>query len=430
MQPTADRLAPQPWMTAPETRAVVAALTADGTEVRFVGGCVRDALLGRPVKDVDIATPDRPQRVMELLARAGIRAIPTGIEHGTVTAVVGRTPFEITTLRRDVETYGRRAKVAFTDDWTADAARRDFTINALSCTPDGRLYDPFGGLADLRAGRVRFVGDPEARIREDVLRLLRFFRFYAHYGAAPPDPAALAACRALAPLLPGLSGERVRDEILKLLLAPEPASVVELMRDQGVLRQILPEATNPARLRALVTLEGVTPARLVVGADALRRLAALLEDSAEAAAAVAARLRLSNAERDRLVGMIEAAPAVSPDLDPQARRRLLYRLGADRVRDAALLAWAGAVAAGERADRPGATRQEVEAWIGLLETAATWVRPVFPLKGQDVLKLGLEPGPEVGRLLAETEAWWIERDFAPDRAACLARLRDLAGQGR
>jgi len=205
MQPTADRLAPQPWMTAPETRAVVAALTADGTEVRFVGGCVRDALLGRPVKDVDIATPDRPQRVMELLARAGIRAIPTGIEHGTVTAVVGRTPFEITTLRRDVETYGRRAKVAFTDDWTADAARRDFTINALSCTPDGRLYDPFGGLADLRAGRVRFVGDPEARIREDVLRLLRFFRFYAHYGAAPPDPAALAACRALAPLLPGLA---------------------------------------------------------------------------------------------------------------------------------------------------------------------------------------------------------------------------------
>ena len=407
-------------MTAPATRRVVAALGAAGTEVRFVGGCVRDAVLARPVQDIDIATPDPPDRVMELLAQAGIRAIPTGIAHGTVTALADGMAFEITTLRHDVETFGRHARVAFTDDWVADAARRDFTVNALSCTPDGSLYDPFGGLADLKAGRIRFVGDPEARIREDVLRLLRFFRFYAHYGVPPPDAAALAAARALAPLLPALSGERVRDEILKLLGAPDPASVIALMRDQEVLRHILPEAVNPERLRALVTIEGIAPARLVAGADPLRRLAALLEASTTAAVAVAARLRLSNAERERLAGLAEPPP-VSPDLDPQARRRLLYALGAERFRDSALLAWAADIAG-----RPMTVRQEVEAWTDLLDTAVDRMPPVFPLKGRDLLDLGMPPGPAVGRVLAEIERWWIEKDFAPDRAACLARARELA----
>src|SRR5215510_13136350 len=228
---SSDRLDPQPWMIAAETVAVMAALSSAGGEARFVGGCVRDALLGRPVTDVDIATHEPPERVMNLLSRAGIKAVPTGIKHGTVTAVIGRKHFEITTLRRDVETYGRHARVEYTNDWAADAARRDFTMNALFCSLDGTIYDPFGGLADLREHRVRFVGDAEARIREDVLRLLRFFRFYAHYGAPPPDAAALAACRALAPLLPTLSGERVCGETLKLLLAPEPASVFATMRD-------------------------------------------------------------------------------------------------------------------------------------------------------------------------------------------------------
>ncbi|WP_425450012.1 CCA tRNA nucleotidyltransferase [Virgifigura deserti] len=406
-------------MTAPATRSVVAALTAAGAEIRFVGGCVRDAVLGRPVKDIDIATPDPPDRVMALLAQGGVRAIPTGIAHGTVTALADGTAFEITTLRHDVETFGRHARVAFTDDWAADAARRDLTVNALSCAPDGSLYDPFGGLADLKAGRIRFVGDPEARIREDVLRLLRFFRFYAHYGVPPPDEAALAAARALAPLLPTLSGERIRDELLKLLAAPDPAAVVELMRDQDVLRHIMPEAANPGRLRALVTIEGIVPARLVAGADPLRRLAALLEASAAAAEVVAKRLRLSNAERERLVDLAEP-PLVSPDLDRQTRRRLLYMLGAERFRDAALLAWAASIT-----EQPTTTRHEVEAWTDLLATAADWTPPVFPLKGRDFLTLGLKPGPAVGGLLEEIERWWIDNDFAPDRAACLAYARKV-----
>ena len=223
---TSERIAPQAWMTAPETRAVVAALSAAGAEVRFVGGCVRDALAGRRVKDVDLATTDRPERVIELLQAAGLKAVPTGLDHGTVTAIAGHRPFEITTLREDVETDGRRARVAFTDDWQADAARRDLTFNAMSCSPEGDLFDPFGGRADLAAGRGRFVGDPRARIQEDYLRLLRFFRFQAHYGRVPPEPATLAVLRDLAPQLASLSGERLRSELLRLLEAPDPLPVV------------------------------------------------------------------------------------------------------------------------------------------------------------------------------------------------------------
>ena len=416
------RLDPQPWMTVPETRAVIAALTAEGAEVRFVGGCVRDAVIGRPVKDVDIATHDPPERVMALLKKAGITVVPTGLKHGTVTAVIGKSHFEITTLRRDVETFGRHATVEFTNDWTADAARRDLTMNALFCAPDGRLFDPFGGLADLRARRVRFVGDAVTRIREDVLRLLRFFRFYAHYGAPPPDAEALAAARELAPLLPTLSGERVCGETLKLLMAPDPASVIALMRDEGVLSHFLPEGTGIARLAALVTVEGIAPKRLVPEADAIRRLAALLDGGAPAAEAVAVRLRLSNAERERLIA-IAGGPWPVADLDGPARRRLLYRLGRERFRDAALYAWAEALA-GTLAT---ADRYETESWIDLVGAIETAL-PAFPLRGRDALELGLPPGPEVGRLVAEVESWWIDGDFRADRAACLARLAELAGR--
>jgi poly(A) polymerase len=419
MQPS-DRLDPQPWMTAPETVAVMAALAAAGGEARFVGGCVRDALLGRKVRDVDIATHEPPERVLNLLARAGIKAIPTGIKHGTVTAVVGARHFEITTLRRDVETYGRHAKVEYTDDWQADAARRDFTMNALFCGADGTLYDPFGGVADLKARRVRFVGDPEARIREDVLRLLRFFRFHAHYGKPPPDAAALAACRSLASLLPTLSGERICGETLKLLSAPQPADVIELMREDGVLAHVLPEATQVGRLRALVTIEGFAPRELVPRADPIRRLAALLEGSEAGALAVATRLRFSNAERDRLIGLA-GDPEPAPALDAPARRRLVYRLGPARYRDRALIAWATAVADGNALDQ-----RVTEAWTGVLRAGADWVAPRFPLKGRDAVKLGVPPGPAVGRLMATLEDWWIAGDFAADRAACLAKLNELA----
>jgi poly(A) polymerase len=419
MQPS-DRLDPQPWMTAPETVAVMAALSAAGGEARFVGGCVRDALLGRKVRDVDIATHEPPERVMNLLKRAGIKAVPTGIKHGTVTAVIGPRHFEITTLRRDVETYGRHAKVEYTDDWQADAARRDFTMNALFCGADGVLYDPFGGLADLGAQRVRFVGDPESRIREDVLRLLRFFRFHAHYGKPPPDAAALAACRELAPLLPTLSGERICGETLKLLSAPQPADVIELMQENGVLAHVLPEATEIGRLRALVAIEAVSPRDLVPRVDPIRRLAALLDGSEASALAVATRLRFSNVERDRLIGLA-ADPAPSPDLDAPARRRLVYRLGPARYRDRALIAWAAAVA-----DDLPMDQRATKAWTDLLRAGADWVAPRFPLKGRDAVKLGVPPGPAVGRLMATLEDWWIAGDFTADRAACLAKLTELA----
>jgi poly(A) polymerase len=419
MQPS-DRLEPQPWMTAPETVAVMAALAAAGGEARFVGGCVRDALLGRKVSDIDIATHEPPERVMNLLARAGIKAIPTGIRHGTVTAIVGARHFEITTLRRDVETYGRHAKVEYTNDWHADAARRDFTINALFCGVDGRIYDPFGGLADLRARRVRFVGDPDSRIREDVLRLLRFFRFYAHYGSPPADAAALAACRRLAHLLPTLSGERVCGETLKLMKAPEPAGIIELMRENGVLPHVLPEATRIDRLRALVAIEESLGSELVAGVHPIRRLAALLDGSERSALAVAKRLRLSNAERDRLVGLASDAD-LSPGLPESTRHRLIYRYGRDRYRDLVLVRWADAVAG---ASSPNCAPDE--GWRELLRAGTRWAAPRFPLRGRDAVRLGVPPGPAVGRLMAALEDWWIAGDFQADRATCLAKLEELA----
>ena len=405
MQPV-DHIAPRPWMTAPATATVLAALTAAGAPVRFVGGCVRDTLLDRPVKDVDLATPDDPDAVSALLAAAGLRAIPTGISHGTVTAVVEGRHFEITTLRHDVETFGRHAKVAYTDDWAADAARRDFTMNAIFCDPDGTLYDPCGGLADLRAGRVRFVGDPDQRIQEDLLRLLRFFRFQAHYGRVPPAAEALAACRALAPRLPELSGERVRTELLRLLEASAPVPVLAMMAEEDVLAHALPEAVRFDRLARLVGIEAA-----LGETDAIRRLAAVIDTDRAGVDGLAVRLRLSNAARKRLAGMTDAAERPHPDMDAPAVRRMLYRRGVSLFRDLLLLAWAGAEAGAEDA-----------AYRRLLAAAADWRPVALPVSGADLRAAGVPTGPEVGRLLAEVESWWIDGDFRADRAACLEEL--------
>jgi poly(A) polymerase len=392
-----ERIAPQPWMTEPATRAVLAALVAEGGAARFVGGAVRDALLGRPIGDVDIATPLPPEEVMRRLESAGIAVVPTGLDHGTVTAVAPPRQFEITTLRQDVETFGRRARVAFTADWAGDARRRDFTMNALFLDGEGRVFDPVHGLADLRDGRVRFVGDPATRIREDVLRLLRFYRFHAHYGRVAADAAARAACSALAPLLPTLSGERVAAETLKLLAAPDPLPTLALMAEDGVLAVLLPEAGRRDRLAALVEIE---PA-----ADPLRRLGALLAGDP---APVAERLRLSSEQRDRL--LLLAAPPWPVDLagDAAVQRRALHRLGAARYRDLVLL----------RAAEAG----ETERLAPLLALGESWRPPRFPLRGRDVTALGVPAGPEIGRLLAALEAWWEEGDFRADRATALAEL--------
>ncbi|MFC0632913.1 CCA tRNA nucleotidyltransferase [Brevundimonas balnearis] len=394
------RLTGQPWLTAPATRAVLDALEAEGGAgcARFVGGSVRNALMGRAVDDVDIATPLTPERVIAALERAGLKAVPTGVEHGTVTAVAERRPFEITTLRRDVSTDGRRATVAFTDDWAEDAARRDFRLNALYADGDGQVFDPTGlGVEDAQAGRIVFVGEPERRIREDYLRILRFFRFMAWYGRGAPDAEGLAACAALKDGLKQLSAERVSKELLKLLSAPDPRRAVQAMADAGVLAEVLPEVGDLARFAALS----------VEHDDPLLRLAALLPDEAAGAEAVARRLRLSNAQRARLVAALDPSAAVRPTMGPEAGRAALYRLGRETALDR--LALAEAV---EGAASPALRR--------LFET---WPIPRMPVGGADLARLGVAPGPETGRLLKRFEEDWIAADFPASGHA--ARLQQL-----
>lgn len=414
------KLAPQAWMSQASTKRLVAALSAGGAEVRFIGGCVRDAIMRRPVRDIDLALALPPKTVMRLLTAAGIKVVPTGIDHGTVTAVVEGQPFEITTLRIDVETDGRRAKVAFTDDWVADAARRDFTMNALSCTPDGDLYDYFDGLLDLGLGRVRFVGDPRERISEDVLRLLRFFRFYAHYGHPPADAEALAACREWADKITTLSGERVRVEILRTLQARHPEDVLALMGDVHVLEHVLPEVEDVGRLRQVAWLEQSGLPADTIGVDAIRRLAAAVTTDAAGAARIADRLKLSNRERQRLADLIVPAVELDPAADPLELRHALQRLGRNTVVDLIVLAWAG-----ERVRLGITPSARTQAWREMLDRAVAWQTRVFPLRGRDALAAGVDRGPEVGRLLGAVEAWWAAGGYVADRAACLLRLREL-----
>jgi len=412
MEP-AGRIDPPSWMTEPATRRVLDAVAAGGRPVRFVGGCVRDAILGRPVGDLDLATPEMPERVLALLRDAGLKAVATGLDHGTVTAVTDARAIEITTLRHDVETDGRHAVVAFTDDWAADAARRDFTINALFCAADGTVYDPVGGWPDLRAGRVRFVGDPDRRIREDYLRILRFFRFQAHYGAGASDPAALAAAGRHAEGLTRIAAERRRAELLKLLAAPDPTPVVKIMQTHGVLAQISHGLSETDTLETLVGIEQAmnqTP-------DALRRLGALLQSSPNAATAVAEGLRLSRHQVSRLAALRQPSLPSAPVSPGPALRAALYRDGPRTVRDRMLVAAAIRARSGEALDhrRLAAALAEIDAWTP----------KELPVDGADVKALGVSAGPRVGALLRAVEDWWLARDFEPDRQACLARLRDL-----
>ena len=420
MEPS-GRLEPQPWMVGAATRAVVAALTAGGTDVRFVGGCVRDAILKQPVRDIDIATPDPPERVIELLESAGVKAVPTGIAHGTITAVAMGEHFEITTLREDVETFGRHARVAYTDDWMADAARRDLTMNAIFLAPDGTLYDPFGGLADLDARRIRFVGKAEQRIEEDVLRLLRFFRFFAYYGEGEPDPEAIRACQRLAHRLPSLSAERVWSETRKLLLAPDPAAAFRLMDEAGILAHFLPEAHRFERLAALVTIEAEIDEPATARGEPVRRLAALIDDDGKLADALAERLKFSNADRRRLTQIASHMKAFKP-VTGAGGRRLLYALGEPMFFDLVLIHWAATRADG--GERDAALHEAA------LEEAAHWTPKTLPVHGSDVLSLGVPHGPDVGALLAKIEDWWIAGDFAADRAEALNELSRLVANRR
>ena len=392
-----------------------ALLAAAPDGARFVGGCVRNALLGAPVADVDIATVLTPPLVKNVLTAARVSAIATGEAHGVITAVSHGRTFEIATLRRDVETDGRRAVVAFTDDWAEDAARRDFCLNALYADVDGALYDPTGhGVADCRAGAIVFVGDPETRIREDALRILRFFRFLAWYGRTAPDPAALAACAALKDLTSNLSVERVAAELLKLLTADDPRGVMRLMAKAGVLAVVLPEAQDLARFEALVAIE----ADLLEAPDALLRLAALLPAEPAIADTVARRLKLSNAQRARLTEAAAEDPAIVSWMSPKTVRQTVWRLGGEAFCDKALLAWAG---------RGGSAMQ----WRALMPMARTWPKPAFPMTGEQVMAAGVREGPLVGAVLAEVEAWWVDNDFPTDALSLIERLKSVAqGMGR
>jgi poly(A) polymerase len=403
-----DRLALPAAMTDAATRRLLAALDAAAIKARFVGGCVRNAVLGRAIDDIDIAVDKPPEAVMRALEAAKVKAIPTGIKHGTVTAIADSRHFELTTLRRDVETDGRRAVVAFTDDWLEDAARRDFTFNALYADRDGALYDPFDGRADLAAGRVRFIGDADRRIEEDRLRVMRFFRFHAWYGRAPIDTVGFEACRRHAGALGALSGERVAKELLRLLTAPAsvdaPVDAIAAMAEAGVLDHWLPEYDGVARLAALIQRE---PAP-----DGLRRLAAILPEDADAHA-IGKRLKLSTQQSIRLAEMLVRAPGVDLSAGSKAWRAGIYRLGKSLFQDWLLLA----------IDAKGD-------WRAALDYTENWTAPELPVSGADILKLGLAPGPKVGALMSAVEAWWIAGDFTADRAACLAELERLAAQVR
>lgn len=416
MSSASARLADQAWLRSASLGRLFDAFPADG--LRCVGGCIRDSLAGLEVKDVDLATPLPPDSVIARLRAAAIHLVPTGLKHGTVTAVIGHQPFEITTLRRDVETDGRHAEVAFIDDWQADAARRDLTINAIYCDRGGVLFDPFDGAGDLAAGRVRFVGDARARITEDYLRLLRYFRFHARYGRGAPDAAAIDAARDLAPGLVRLSAERVHDELKKLLAGPRVGETLALMAEAGILPHIDPAVRAVDRLGRLVSVEEVASrASPGIGVDPVRRMAALLDPSDPD---VGARLRFSRKEIARIGAAQAREPVMTADADRRARRSLIFDLGPEIYRDRCLLAWADdrAVPDGPVADR----------WLAQLAEADTWHPPRFPVDGRDALAIGLATGPEVGVALDRVRDWWRDGGFAADRAACLARLRTVAAE--
>jgi poly(A) polymerase len=391
------------WLREGPLARLLATLDRDGEEARVVGGAVRNALLGEPIGEVDVATTALPEEVIRRAATAGFKSVPTGIEHGTVTVVIDGWPFEVTTLRQDVETFGRHAKVRFGRDWRADAERRDFTMNSLSCSADGVVHDYVKGLADLEQRKVRFIGRAERRIAEDYLRILRFFRFHASYGVGPPDAEGLAACIAARANLEQLSRERVRAELLKLLLAPHAVPTLAIMAESGLLEPVIGGVPDLAGFANMVKVEVAVGAQ----ADPMQRLAALAVQVPEDADRLWQRLRLSNREHERLASMGEAWRQVSPRTAGHAGRALLYRLGPERFVDRVLLAWARAWPQGARDP----------AWHELASLPARWVAPAFPLKAADFIGRGVPQGPALGAALRAAEHAWIAADFPSDAAS-------------
>lgn len=402
-------LADAPWLTAGGTARVLQLLDTDGEEARVVGGAVRNALLGLVPGDIDIATTALPEEVIRRAKAAGIKSVPTGIDHGTITLVIDGHPYEVTTLREDTETFGRKAKVAFGRDWVKDAERRDFTMNGLSVDAAGVVYDYVGGIADARARRVRFIGDPGQRIAEDYLRILRFFRIHAAFGAGEPDRDGYLACIRGRAGLASLSAERVRMEMLKLLVADGAAAAVFAMADGGLLQALIGGVAYTGPLDTMIAIER----ELGYPASSTRRLAALTVAVTEDAKRVAARLRLSNAEAKALDSMGHRWWRFAA-MDEAHARRLLYRLGPERYHDRVLLGWARA--AGE---------VHSPRWRALAELPQRWTAPKFPLRAADFIARGMAEGPALGHVLTLAEDAWLAVDFPLDEAA-LASIADQA----
>jgi tRNA nucleotidyltransferase/poly(A) polymerase len=404
----APSLAGAEWLKRRETSAVFGALQGDSLETRAVGGAVRNALLGLPVSEIDLATTAEPERVIALAEEAGLKAVPTGIDHGTVTVIADGLPFEVTTLRRDVETFGRHAKIAYTTSWEEDAKRRDFTLNALYADRDGKVFDPLGGYDDLAAGRVRFIGDAEARIKEDFLRILRFFRFHAYYGKGDMDAAGLKAAVKLRAGLEQLSAERVAGELRRILVAPQAARAVDALYDYGLLTGVLGGVPRLGRFERLVAIGAAN----ALAPDASLRLAALAVFVEEDVARLAERLRLSNAEQAVLAlaaekGLVAGLP------EETAAKSALYRLGPS-YRSALLLAWLDSDASPDDPE-----------WRKALALPVRWQAPSFPIGGNDVMTFGELKGPEIGELLKVLEQDWIASGFALGRDELLARALGL-----
>ncbi len=400
------------WLVDVAVQRIFRALSKGSGEARIVGGAPRNAIIGVSIGDIDFAVTEPPETIMQLAKAAGIRSVATGIEHGTITLVTGRRGFEVTTLRRDIKTDGRHASVVFTKSWEEDAARRDFTMNAVYCDARGRVYDPVGGLGDILAGRVRFIGQAEARIREDYLRVLRFFRFFALFAKGDIDAKGYEACKAAGSGLGKLSAERIRAELLKLLVAPRAAEAARFMSDAGIFIAADLGRALPENLARLVRFE----AAMGVEADPVRRLWVLLGGGSapeSRAEALAGRLRMSSAER-RHLQLMAVRRGVLPSLSQNERRAALYALGERDYQDHVLLNRVCGDAAADDAE-----------WRELFELPRQWAAPEFPVSGADIMARGIAKGPEVGRILRELENWWINAGFPEDRAETEAQITAL-----
>jgi poly(A) polymerase len=407
------------WLGDPALQKLLAVLSTSDETARIAGGAVRNAILEKPVADIDVATTNLPAQVIERAEAAGFRAVPTGIEHGTVTVIADGRPFEVTTLRADVETDGRHAKVVFGRDWRADAERRDFTINALYAGADGTVVDLVGGLADLQARTVRFIGDAEMRIREDYLRILRFFRFFAWYGAGRPDADGLKACARLKGGLERLSAERVWAELRKLLSAADPSRALLWMRQASVLTTILPESEK----WGIDAIHGLVAAEreLHWPADPLLRLAAIVPPDVRRIEAMAARLRMSTAEAERLSQWASATPLAADATELLARQKL-YRHYGTGLSDRLKLVLAGARS---RAVNDNAALIEAAGFARLLKVAEAWRRPALPVTGKDLIELGMQEGPLLGERLKSLESAWLDSGFQLGRDALLERAAKM-----